>query len=132
VREWTVVGQEQHAGRVAVEPPDRDHAHVPADEVDHRPPPARVARGRDRVPRLVEQHVAERLLADLAAVDTDGIRALDERVQLTAGAVHRHAPRLDQLVGGATRRDARACEVGIEPHSLILALPSRPCTTTPT
>ena len=40
VRERPVVGQEQHAGRVAVEASDRHDANVAADEVDDGRPPS--------------------------------------------------------------------------------------------
>ena len=66
VGERAVVREEQHAGRVAVEASDGHDADVAADEIDDGRPALRVARGRDRPARLVEQDVAQRLLADLA------------------------------------------------------------------
>ncbi len=133
VRERAVVRQEQHAGRVAIEPPDGNDAHVAADEVDDGRPPLRVARGRDRPARLVEQHVPERLLPDLAAVDAHDVRGLDERVELARSAVHSHAPGLDQLVRAAARGDTGSSEVGVEAHGCILAAVTLPaCSTTPT
>ena len=71
VGEVAVVREEEHAGRVAVEPPDRNDADRAADEVDDRRSALGVACGRDRAARLVEEDVAERLLADETAVDTD-------------------------------------------------------------
>ncbi len=120
VRERTVVRQEQHPRCVAVEAPHRHDADVAADEVDDRRPALRVARGRDRPARLVEQDVAQPLLADLPAVDPDDVPRLDERVQLAGHAVDRDSAGLDQPVGAASRGDTGPGEIGVQPHEAIL------------
>ena len=47
VRERAVVREQERAGRVDVEPPDRDDARLVVDEADDGGPPLRVAGGRD-------------------------------------------------------------------------------------
>ena len=89
-----------------------------ADEVDHGRSPLRVACGRDRAARLVEEDVAERLLADETAVDADVVGAPDERVELARLAVDGDAPGLDEPVRAATRGDAGAREVGVQAHAV--------------
>ena len=64
VREIAVVRQQERAGRVDVEPPDRDDARLGGNEVDDGPPSVRVARRRDDAGRLVQEHVRERLRLD--------------------------------------------------------------------
>ena len=120
VRERAVVRQQQHARRVAVEASHRNDADIATDEVDDRRPALRIARGRDRPTRLVEQDVAQRLLADLAAVDPDDVPRLDERVQLAGRAVDRDPAGLDQPVGAASRGDTGPGEIGVQPHEAIL------------
>jgi len=124
MRERAVVGEDEHSSRIAVEAPHGDDADLPAHEVDHRRSTARVARRRDRPPRLHEQYVAQSALPDLPAVDPHDIGALDERVELPRGIVHGHLPRLDQLVGLATRGDTSTGEEGIEAHRSIVPAPS--------
>ena len=118
VRELAVVRQEEDARRVPVEPPDGHDADGAADEVDHGRSPLRVACGRDRAARLVEEDVAERLLADETTVDADVVGRLDERVELSRLAVDGDAPGLDELVGAATRGDPGAREVGVQAHAV--------------
>ena len=133
VGERSVVRQQQDACRIAVEPADGDDPHVALDELDDRGSPARVTGGGDRPARLVEEHVAQGLLAELAPIDAHDVRLLDERVELTRPSVHRHPSGFDQLVGAASGRDTGAGEEGVEAHDAILAsLPSRACPTTPT
>ena len=64
--------------------------------------------------------MGEILLAHPLAVDLDDIPGGDERVQLTALPVDGHPPLLDQIVGGASRRDARPGEIPIETHPDIV------------
>ena len=116
VRKRSVVRQEEDARRVAVEPPHGDDPHLAADEVDHGRPALRVARRRDRAARLVQQNVPKPLGADRAAVDADVVGAADEGIQLAGCAVHRHPPRLDQLVGASPRGDTGPREVGVQSH----------------
>ena len=54
------------AGRVRVEPADREEPLVGADELDHGRPPVRVAHRRDDVRRLVQQDVGVRVGRDRA------------------------------------------------------------------
>ena len=69
VRELAVVRQEEDAGRVAVEPPDRHDPDVAADEVDDGRPPFGSRAVVIVAARLVEQDVAQLLLPDRATVD---------------------------------------------------------------
>ena len=84
VRERAVVREQERAGRVDVEPADRDDAGLVLDELDDRRPALWVARGRDDARRLVQEHVREPLLRDGLAVDEHDRAGLDERVQLAA------------------------------------------------
>jgi hypothetical protein len=117
VRERSVVRQQERAGRVGVEAPDRNDTRFVADEIDDCRPSLRIARGGDDSRGLVEKYVGKALRGDRVPVDLDSVGLLDERVQLTRLAVHRYPAGLDQLVCTATRRDARAGEVGVQPHS---------------
>ena len=116
VGELAVVGEQEHTGRVGVEPADRDDARRMVDEVDDRRPAARVARRRDDPGRLVQEHVGELLLRERLPVELDPVTRRDERVQLPGLAVDRDAAGLDQLVGTAPGGDAGAGEPGIQAH----------------
>ena len=87
VRELAVVREQERAGRVRVEPADRDDARLVADEADDGRPPVRVARGRDDARRLVQEHVGEPLRRERPPVELDPAARLDERVQLPGLAV---------------------------------------------
>ena len=63
VRERAVVREQERAGRVDVEPPDRNHARVVLDELDDGRPPLRVARGRDDAAGLCRSTYASRCFA---------------------------------------------------------------------
>ena len=69
VGELAVVGQQQQPGRVGVEAADRVEPGRRVDQLDHRRPAARLARGRDDAGRLVDRPDLARLGADRAAVD---------------------------------------------------------------
>ena len=72
-REVAVVGQQQQAFGVEVEPSDRVDvlAHA-AQQIDHRRPPLRIRSRRDVAARLVQQEIAMALdELDAAAVDAD-------------------------------------------------------------
>ena len=99
VRELAVVREQERAGRVGVEPPDRDDPGLGRDELDDGRPAARVVGRRDDARRLVQQEVREALLGDRPPVDLDAVVARHERVQLARFAVDAHAAGLDQLVG---------------------------------
>jgi hypothetical protein len=117
VCERSVVRQYERAGGVGVEAPDGDDARLVANKVDDGRPSLRVARSRHDARGLVEEHVGKPLRRDGTTVDFDTVRPLDERVQLPRLAVDGDPSGLDQLVGATTRRDARARQVGVQPHS---------------
>src|SRR5262249_30025322 len=81
----------------------------------------RVARGRHRSRRLVQEDVREPLRRHRLAVDLDRVAARHERVELSRLAVDAHAAGLDQLVGTASRGDPRAREISVETHAVIVA-----------
>ena len=116
VRELAVVREQQHAGRVDVEPADRDDAGGVVDEIDDGRPPPRIARRRDDTGRLVQQHVREPLLGENGAVELHPVAGLDERVQLPGLAVHEHSPGFDQLVRSTPRRNPGPREPCIQTH----------------
>ena len=121
VREIAVVREEEGAGRVDVEPPDRDDPRLSGNEVDDRSPSVRVAcRGDDAI-GLVQQQVGERLRRDARTVDLDDVALPHVGVQLSWLAVHAHPAFADELVGAPARRDAGAREVCVEAHGRILA-----------
>jgi len=120
VSKLPVVRQHERAGRIGVEPSDRNDAGLGRDEPDHRRPPLGVARGGDDAGRLVQQQVREALLADRAAVDLDRVAGTDERVQLARLSVDPDTAGFDQLVGRAAGGDPGAGEVGVQPHLRIL------------
>jgi hypothetical protein len=121
VRERPVVREQERAGRVCVEPPDRHDPNLVADEVEHRPAPLRVARRRHDAGRLVQEDIREPLLGDSLPVHLDDVASRDERVQLARRAVHAHASRLDQVVRLAARCHTGAGQVRVQPHRRILA-----------
>ncbi len=126
VRQRAVVGQEQSARGVGVQPADRHDPRSVVDELDDRPATLRVARRRDDAGRLVQEHVGERLRLERAPVELHAVGGADEGVELPGLAVDRDAPRLDQLVRSATGGDTRARKVGVEPHSRIIRLVAAP------
>jgi hypothetical protein len=113
-RQITVVGQEQQAFRVVVEPADRvEVAEVGRDELEHRAAALRVEARRHHPGRLVDQDVSQwdgRL--DFLAVDRDGVGL---RVGLGAEvqdrlAVDGNAALDDETLGGPARDHAGAGE----------------------
>ena len=129
MRKLAVVREEQGAGRVRVEPPDRDDARLVPHEVDDGPPSMGVAGRRDHSGGLVQQDVRKLLRCEEPTVEVDDITFLDKRVQLAAHAVDPHATGLDQLVGTPARGDTGASEVGVKTHRRILALVTIPSPT---
>ena len=101
VRQRAVVGEQQRTGRVGVEPPDRDDTLRHVDQLDDRRTPLRIAGGRDRSGRLVEQRVGQLLGRHGLAVDLDAVACRHEGVQLARVTVDRDPAGLDQLVGAA-------------------------------
>jgi hypothetical protein len=118
VRERAVVREQQRAGGVDVEAPDRDDARLVPDHVDHRSPPLRVARRRHDPLRLVEQDVPQPLHAHALAVHLHAVGGAHVGVELAARAVHRHAARFDQIVGRTAGGDTGPGEVRIQAHPL--------------
>ena len=70
-----VVGEEQQAFGIAVEPSNRVNAFGDVDQVHHGPPPALVADSRDVTRRLVQDQVAKRLRPQDLVVDANLIPA---------------------------------------------------------
>ena len=104
VRQLAVVREQERAGRVDVEPADRDDARLVADEVDDRRRALRIPRRRHDSERLVQQDVCQLLLADPLAVDLDDVRRRDERVQLAGTPLTRTRPAL--ISSSEARREA--------------------------
>src|SRR5262245_13231957 len=117
VRELAVVGQQQEALGVPVEPPDREHVHVLRKQVGQVPFGVRVAhRGRD-APGLVEREGPQRRIdVDPRAVDADlilrWIHAVAERRGLP---VDLDAPGDDQLLAGPARSEPGPGERTLQP-----------------
>jgi mannose-6-phosphate isomerase len=107
-REIAVVGDEQGAARVEVEPPHRVDArrrHV-AQEIVNGAPALGVAHGRDHPPGLVEDEIHGGLAHDALPVDLDASGSrVDLRPELgDDAAVDAHAPGSHQLLGGTAGR----------------------------
>ena len=91
VGERPVVREQQRAGGVGVQPPDRHDARLVPDEL-RRPSAAPEGRAQSsRRRRLVEQDVRERLRLDEPAVDLDLVACSDDGVQLARHPVDDHA-----------------------------------------
>jgi hypothetical protein len=76
VGELSVVGEQQRAGGVEIEPPHRVELRIDRlDVLEHRGAPLGVAAGADRQARLVEHEVDEVLGHELAAIDLDPVGA---------------------------------------------------------
>ena len=125
VREQPVVREQERAGRVGVEPADRDDARLGGNEIDDGAAALRVADRRDDAGGLVQEQVRELLQRDRAAVDLDPVAGSDDGVELPGLAVDEDAAVLDQRVGVPARGDARAGEVGVESHSAERSSPAR-------
>ncbi len=103
-REFAVVGHQERAARVVVEPAHwRDARRNVAHEISDGAPALGIAQGRDHGARLVEHHIHERLGHQPAPVHFDAGRA---RVRFGAelgdlAAIHAHASRADQRFGVA-------------------------------
>ena len=88
--------------------------------------PCGIARGRHDPRRLVEEDVGERLPRDLLPVQRDDVVRADDRVQPPGLPVHGDAPRLDELVRLAARRDARPGQERVQPHPPIIGRATAP------
>ncbi len=129
VRGRAVVGEQQHAARVVVEPSHRDDARRDAraaDDVGDRPAALRIAHRRHRTGRLVQHDVRVRLRRPHdAAVDLDARVARNRRAERAHdGAADAHAPGDDQLLGPPARRDACGGEVLLKPQGRAPIRPS--------
>ncbi len=120
VRERPVVRQEQRAGRVSVEAPDRHDPFGHVHELHDRGTSLRIACGRDRSGRLVQQDIPQLLQRDRLAVDLDSVVRLDEGVQLPRLTVDRDAALLDQLVCATPRRDTGPGQIRIQAHEAYI------------
>ena len=117
-----VVGEQEHAGRVVIESPDRNQARradsAPlADKVVNRAPPLRIPHGRHDARRFVEHEYLALRHDDGPLVDGDSIAGFDLRSQLPDGVtVHADAAGDDQLLTSAARSDPRQREISLQPH----------------
>ena len=118
MRERPVVREQKRAGRVGVEPADRDDAGLLRHELDDGRAALRVARGRDDAGRLVQQHVGEPLRLELPAVELDAVAAPTNVLSCPGSPLTRHPAGLDQLVGASAGGDSGPGEVGVEAHGL--------------
>lgn len=123
MRERPVVREHKGAGRVGIEPSDRDDAALVAYEADDGRPSVRVSGGGDDAGRLVEEEVGQRLRFDRAAVDLDAVASLYERGEARDLAVHSDAAGTNEVFRPATRCDSRSGEVGVETHVRVIIVP---------
>ncbi|GGA54372.1 hypothetical protein GCM10011490_00150 [Pseudoclavibacter endophyticus] len=123
VREVAVVGEDQQPACVAVEATDVvDAGRVVARELAQVGTALVVLHGRDNAGRLVQQHVAHRLVElHGRAVDLDPVALrVHPRSELRdRRAVDRHATRDDVLLAHATRGDARVREGLLQAHRTV-------------
>ncbi|HTE54103.1 MAG TPA: hypothetical protein VK698_24785 [Kofleriaceae bacterium] len=115
-RQVAVVGQEQHALAVVVEPTDRLHRDREVVQVLHHGQAALVVRDRRDAPlRLVEHAVEQLLRVGRLAVDRD---LIDRRIHRGAElgdrlAVHAHPPGGDQVLRLAASRHAGLRQIAL-------------------
>src|SRR4051812_46792994 len=124
VRELAVVGQQDQAGALGIQAPDRVQAPgALGRELDDGRAPVGVARGRDHAGRLVDR--VDDVLARRAqrrAVERDAARLVDVARRIGDGlAGDRDPARAHDVLGGAAGGDAGVSEVLREPHTLIQA-----------
>ena len=121
VRRVAVISEQQHAARVVVEPADRDDARgdsgAPHDVGDGTAAFG-IAHRRHHADRFVQHDVrARRRRTDDAAVDFDARVVVDARSELAHDAPRdAHAPRDDQLLRAAARRDPGRREKFLKPQ----------------
>ncbi len=130
--ERAVVGQQDQARAVGVEPADRVEAAVGVDEPDDGRAAVGVLGGRDDAGRLVEQEGLALLRGDGAAVDLDAAVVVDVARRVGDDlALHLDAPGGDDLLRGPPRGDSGVGEVLGEAHAsqprTAGAGRSRPC-----
>jgi hypothetical protein len=112
VGELAVVGQQDQARGVSVEPADRIQAQVRIHQLGDRPAAARLAGGRDHPRRLVDQPDLARLRRHGPAVDLHpaALVHIAGRVGHQLAANH-HPPGPNHLLGGAAGGDAGVGQV---------------------
>ena len=91
MRERTVVREQESPRRIGVEASHRHDSRRAPDEVDDRRTAVWIARCRNHARRFMEKNVGERLRRDSLSVYLDYVSRSDDRVQLSALAVHTHA-----------------------------------------
>ena len=117
VRQRAVVGQQQEAGRVGVEPPHRVEARLRIDQLDDRLPLSRLARRRDDSGGLVHHPDLEGLGAYGRPVDPDVVALVDVPRRVDDDlAADRDDALGDDLLGFAAGGDAAVREVFGQPH----------------
>ena len=124
VRGLAVVGHQQDAAGVVIEPPDRDDArrHTgAAHEIADRAPPFRIAQRGDDADRLVDDLVGARGVgAHRFPVDLDPRALIDLRAELAHDLPRDpHPPGDDHLFRAAARRDAGRREELLEPQTFF-------------
>src|SRR5918995_5778736 len=109
IRDITIIREEQQSFRVAIEPTNREQPGLYWQELHDRSSVAFVASRRDKAGWLVHYHVSKRLAPNWLAVDLDlGAPGIDPRPELGHDLpVDRNPAGLNQLLGFATRSDAR-------------------------
>jgi len=119
IGELAVVGQQDQAGRVGIQPADRVQAHRSTDHVDDRRAPLWVARGRDDPRGLVDRvdDALHRTFADPVPVHRDLVNGfyVARRIEHQLPA-HPHPPGADDLLRSAARGDPCAGEELGESH----------------
>ncbi len=117
IRDITIIGQQQQALRVAIEPADRINAFRDLHEIHHRAAIALIFDGRDVSARFVEQNVTWPLRLKDSAIDTnDGSDWVGLRTKLS----HDHAvdidpPSTDQFLGITPRAHASGGQNTLKP-----------------
>ena len=111
VREVAVVREQKRAGRVRVEPADRDDSRLVLDESDDGRAAVRIARRRHDAARLVKKNICDSLRHKQASVEVDDIaRLLRMCSARRVTPLTRTRPRL--ISSSAPRREATRCGRG--------------------
>ena len=118
VGQLAVVREQDQAGGVGIEAPDRVEAARRAHQLDHGGPAVRVAGRRHHAGRLVQRMDLVRLGRDLAPIDRHPARLVDISCRIRNDlAVNRYATLRHDALGGAPRGDAGVREELGEPHA---------------
>jgi len=109
VGELAVVGQQDQAGRVGVEPTDRVQAEPLGHQPDHGGPSLGIDRGRYHSRRLVHRiHDPLPAILNELAVKRHDVRRRDVAGRVRdSGSPNGHPPRAHDLLGCSSRRDPR-------------------------